>query len=211
MDCREVSIKIKLYSYVITHDTGFAPNPFWGYCTLACCKPAIRRTSRVGDWIAGISRKSEGNKLIYAMRVDEALTYELYYRDKRFKAKIPDYKKDIVVSKCGDNIYKPLSNGHFQQLPSIHSKGINENSETKAHDLSGKNVLISRTFYYFGSKPLDLPKTLIELMKVSRGHKNKFHLNTIKAFIKYISEQTTGVNYSPNIWPQNDDSWKRMR
>ena len=21
------------------HDTGFAPNPFWGYCTLAVCTP----------------------------------------------------------------------------------------------------------------------------------------------------------------------------
>lgn len=41
--------KMKLFSYIVTHDAGFAPNPFWGYCTLACCKPAIRRTANVGD------------------------------------------------------------------------------------------------------------------------------------------------------------------
>ena len=42
---------MELYSYVIKHDSGFAANPFCGYCTLADCKPAIRRTAKVGDWI----------------------------------------------------------------------------------------------------------------------------------------------------------------
>ena len=28
-----------LYSYIVKHDNGFAPNPFHGFCTLACCKP----------------------------------------------------------------------------------------------------------------------------------------------------------------------------
>ena len=32
-----------IYEYVMTDDTGFAPNPFYGICTLACCKPVIRR------------------------------------------------------------------------------------------------------------------------------------------------------------------------
>ena len=48
---------MKLFSYIITHDIGFAPNPFFGYCTLANCKPVIRRTSKIGDWIVGISAK----------------------------------------------------------------------------------------------------------------------------------------------------------
>ena len=42
----------KLYSYCLPYDDGAAPNPFWGTCTLVICKPAIRRTARVGDWIA---------------------------------------------------------------------------------------------------------------------------------------------------------------
>lgn len=61
----------RLYSYTITHDTGFAPNPFWGWCTLATCKPQIRRTAQVGDWIAGLSPKATGNRLVYAMQVSE--------------------------------------------------------------------------------------------------------------------------------------------
>ena len=35
-----------LFSYVIEHDLGFAPNPFHGVCTLACCKPQIRKIAK---------------------------------------------------------------------------------------------------------------------------------------------------------------------
>lgn len=44
---------MNLYSYVITRDYGFAPNPFWGICSLATCKPQIRQRALKGDWIAG--------------------------------------------------------------------------------------------------------------------------------------------------------------
>ena len=44
-----------LYSYIVTTDSGFAPNPFHGYLTLACCKPMIRRTVQVGDVVVGLS------------------------------------------------------------------------------------------------------------------------------------------------------------
>jgi hypothetical protein len=198
---------MKLYSYIVTHDTGFSPNPFWGYCTIADCKPAIRRTASLGDWIVGLSPKADGNRLIYAMQVEEILPYDHYYRDSRFAVKIPDHTKGQVVYKCGDNIYKPLSNGGFQQLQSMHSNGTNKNPETKAHDLGGKNVLISKTFYYFGSRALDLPKDLDNL-KVGRAHKSRFSSDFISIFIDFISRQTAGINAPPNNWPADDDSWK---
>ena len=44
---------MNLYSYVITRDYGFAPNPFWNICTLATCKPQIREHALKGDWVAG--------------------------------------------------------------------------------------------------------------------------------------------------------------
>ena len=42
-----------LFTYVVLHDTGAAPNPFWGTCTLVICKPRIRRAAQVGDWVVG--------------------------------------------------------------------------------------------------------------------------------------------------------------
>ncbi|MBC6697349.1 Nmad2 family putative nucleotide modification protein [Hymenobacter puniceus] len=47
-----------LYSYVLRFDTGDAPNPYGGVCTLAVCKPAIRRTAQIGDWILGTGSKN---------------------------------------------------------------------------------------------------------------------------------------------------------
>ncbi len=44
---------MRIYAYILKVDSGFAPNPFHGWCTLACCKPAIRRKARPGDWIVG--------------------------------------------------------------------------------------------------------------------------------------------------------------
>ena len=198
---------MKLYSYVVTHDTGFSPNPFWGCCTLADCKPAIRRTAKIGDWVVGLSPKSDGNRLVYAMKVEEIVPFDKYYHDSCFAAKIPDYSTGKVVHKCGDNIYKPLHNGDFQQLHSMHSNGTNENPETKAHDLGGKYVLISKIFYYFGSRPLDLPESLEDL-KVGRAHKCRFPPDVVSVFIAFINRQKAIINAPPTSWPSNDDSWK---
>ncbi len=29
---------MKIFSYVVDHDNGFSPNPYYGVCTLAHCK-----------------------------------------------------------------------------------------------------------------------------------------------------------------------------
>ena len=201
---------MKLYSYIVAHDGGFAPNPFWGYCTLANCKPKIRRTAKVGDWVVGLSPKAKGNRVIYAMQVEEILTYAQYYRDERFSEKIPNYSKRKVICKRGDNIYKPLPNGKFWQLRSAHSKECQEDLKAKAVDLGGVNILIARTFHYFGGSGPDLPKHLHEL-KVRRGHKCRFPSDMISDFSKFIEEYPLGVNAPPSDWPIGDDSWSQAK
>lgn len=196
-----------LYSYIVRHDSGFAPNPFWGYCTLACCKPVIRRTAEVGDWIVGLSPRASGNRIIYAMRVDEILPFIQYFQDPRFKLKIPDYSKRVVCGR-GDNIYVSLPNGSFRQLRSMHSNGNCQNLDKKRQDLRGKNVLVSNTFWYFGRTALRLPHRFKELI-VGRGHKNSFPLNRVSAFHRFLAGQQSGVNAPPSVWPADDESWKR--
>lgn len=200
---------MKLYSYIVTHDTGFSPNPFWGCCTLADCKPAIRRTAEIADWIVGLSPKASGNRIVFAMEVDEILDYASYHSDGRFANKIPDYNSGEVVWKAGDNIYKPLPNGEFQQLRSMHSHRDKENPETKARDLGGVNVLVARRFHYFGSSAPELPPCLEEL-KVRRGHKNRFSRKTVGDFLEFISSYPQGVSAPPTKWPGGDMSWKQQ-
>lgn len=56
----------KLYSYVVDHNHGFAPNLFGMYCTLVHCKFAKPRGKRnlveianVGDWVLGTGGKAQ--------------------------------------------------------------------------------------------------------------------------------------------------------
>jgi len=192
--------RMRLYSYIITDDTGFSPNPFHGYCTLACCKPAIRRTAKKDDWVVSLTPKEDGNRIVYLMRVDESpKTYREYWHDKRFKAKRPRYD-DGVLLKCGDNIYEPLGSG-YRQLRSMH------NPADMAHDLGGKYVLISETFAYFGSQPHELPHELTPIVP-GRGHRSRFSEEVLAAFRSFTQTVTFGVHAEPRCWPKDDTSWK---
>jgi hypothetical protein len=200
---------MKLYSYIITHDSGFSPNPFWGFCTLACCKPSIRRTARMGDWIVGLSPKKDNYKIIYAMEITEKpITYRDYYSNKRFINKIPDMTKKEVIYKTGDNIYKPVGDDFIQ----LHSKHSNpdgtEDIDNKNHDLKGIYVLISDDFYYFGSGMIELPDKL-KFLIVGRNHRNNYSTNEKNSFLNFIKNyDKCKIKYPPNIWKDGDYSWK---
>jgi hypothetical protein len=80
--------RMKICSYVIKRDTGLAPNPFWGYCSLAVCTPNHQRARlSSGDWIVGNSSVSDRQRLVYAMQIDEVLGFDAYFRDPRFQQK----------------------------------------------------------------------------------------------------------------------------
>ena len=199
---------MKLYSYVVTYDTGFAPNPFFGYCTLACCKPEIRRSAQKGDWVVGLTPKTNGNRIVYHMRADDVMeSFADYWADRRFGVKKPTDAGGFR-GKCGDNIYQPLASGGYRQLRSMHSKGDAEDEETKAHDLGGRRVLISENFAYFGSKALPLPTELQSLI-VARGHRCQFPEEVKLEFIRFTERVGFGVQGAPGRWPEGDDSWMK--
>jgi hypothetical protein len=200
---------VRLYSYIVAHDTGFAPNPFWGYCTLATCKPSIRRVALPGDWIVGLQPKASGHGVVYFMQVQEVLTIPDYFADKRFSRKMPDFTTQAVVDKCGDSIYEPLPGGGFRQLQSMHShlKSPVEDPRRKAHDLKGVNVLVSRQFAYFGSDAKPLPPELKGIVP-GRGHRCRFPDDLVSGFIKFTSRFRTGVYAPPCEWRSGDLSWR---
>ena len=68
-----------LYAYAITRDLGFAPNPFHGVCTLSTCKPGIRKSANIGDWILGVGGSTLGEvyrKCIMLMKVTEKTNFQ---------------------------------------------------------------------------------------------------------------------------------------
>ena len=97
----------RLYSYTVAHDGGFAPNPFWGMCTLACCKPKIRKS--VGErlkahpeekiWVVGLSSKhrDKGNDIIFIMQVNCAMNFADYWRKEALPfVGLPDPKHTVL-------------------------------------------------------------------------------------------------------------------
>lgn len=140
-----------LRSYVMTSDTGFAPNVTGGYCTLATCKPRIRRNADVGEWVLGTPSKSEGQEqLTYLTRVDDAMSYDEYYRDGRFEMKKPKNDPD------GDNIYYEEEGLIVQD----ENAGYHTDQENRKRDLKANRVLIGETFWYFGGDGPPIPESL---------------------------------------------------
>ena len=197
---------MKLHSYVVAIDDGFAPNPFYGFCTLATCKPKIRRHAQVGDWVLGIGSKQKGRQgtLVYAMRVTEQLTYDSYWKDQRFEEKRPNLRQSIRKSR-GDNIYhRNPENGEWIQEDSCHSNSDGTpNQDHIARDTNSDKVLVSDDFIYRGGGPKLLIPDFNGTTVCHRGiaHRNKFPDSAVKSFITWIrSLSESGYCYDPLEW-----------
>lgn len=163
---------ISLFSYVVDHDNGVAPNPYGRFCTLAKCKfrrlggrSNIVELAKKGDWVVGtggVKNTSAGHgKLIYAMRVDDKLTLAEYYADKRFQGRV-------------DNT----------------PDGANR---------TDKFVLISKNKnrYYFGRKAIAIPRQYLFIEKKGSGFKSKcFKEEFIKDFLGWLTHNHKPRKYA---------------
>ena len=194
----------KLYSYVVARDFGFAPNPFYGFCTLATCKPQIRKNAQVGDWIIGTGSKSKEREghLVYAMRVSEVMTFNEYWQDCRFQEKRPDMYASISKA-FGDNIYFKDKTGQWIQQDSHHSYANgNPNPDNICHDTKVDRVLISMKYVYWGGSGPQIPASSgIDICKRGPGHRCKFCKKLVKDCIAWLcSLNETGYCGAPLEW-----------
>ena len=152
----------RLFSYKVVYDIGFAPNPFHGGCTLATCKPKIRKLAVSGDWIVGVG--AAGNRragqLVYAMEVGEKLTFEEYWEDARFQRKKVD-RHGSLKYRYGDNVYHRDVGGAWVQVDSRHSLDDGTpNEQHLARDTGSNAVLVASRFTYWGAIGPQIPSAL---------------------------------------------------
>ena len=163
----------KLFSYVVDHDYGFAPNPFGDFCSLAKCKYGTKKRNivemaEVGDWVAGTGgvhlRKSAGHgRLIYAMRVDEVIPLGEY---------------------CHAHSGHRIDAGH----------DLNER---------GRFALISNHFFYFGRNAIDIteiPRSNLDhpFEKTGPGHRGDFGEEFVEAIAGWLRKSfKVGVHGQP--------------
>lgn len=198
---------MNFFSYKIEHDFGLAPNPFGEYCTLAVCKPTIRnnKTLRMGDWVFGTGsvKLKRLHNLIFAMQIEEKITFNDYWNDPRFQ-----YKKPIIngslVQLYGDNFYhQDDKTKKWIQENSAHSLngGLPNHTHLKV-DIGGQYVLISKTFYYFGENSIAIPEKYWEVCSKGRNMKGPSIPKDIAVkFIKWVQKNhSIGIHGDPIDW-----------
>lgn len=207
---------MRLFSYVVARDYGFAPNPFGGVCTLATCKPDIRQRAAIGDWVVGLTsagvRREPG--FVYVMKVDEVLTYDAYWQDARFHFKKPS-RRGSVKQIFGDNIYHQSPQGVWHQADSHHSlEGGAPNTKNIINDTNSHGVLIGRRFAYWGSSAIDVPQEFLDYngfsICLNRGYRSKFpdaFVNDFSVWFESLGAQ--GYLAPPFTWHRQRSAWAR--
>lgn len=194
----------RLYSYVVQHDHGFAPNPFWGMCTLANCKPRIRKAAKVNDIVMGTGSADIGvtNHLVYWMRIEEIVLFDEYWSNARFSRKKPNMRGSMM-HRYGDNIYWTGPDGTVQQLDSFHSEDDGSLSvpNRKRDTETTAKVLIGTEFAYFGKDAPLIPRELQFVVKKGPGHKCSFADNeraAVETWLETLPER--GYVNEPGRW-----------
>lgn len=193
-----------VYIYVVARDFGFAPNPFHGYCSLATCKPDIRSTAKIGDWVIGVGggRLKATGKCIFAMLVTQKITFNEYWQGVEYNDKKPlrNGSKKMLL---GDNIYYFNSNtSAWEQAPSHHSHADGSiNISNKNRDTQSAFVLLSNNFYYFGKSAPIIPPNLLDTIgyKNHRKHR-KYKYDEAAELIHWLN-----TNYSDKLNQVLDD------
>ncbi len=209
----------RLFTYKVAHDGGSAPNPFYGLCTLAICKPAIRRVAKKRDVIVGLGCGKDESRIIYCMVVDAVVPWADYIEEcklgnlteiklnkrQNLKGKIPENENDQ-----GDCIWKDAS----KYLDSIPSWSGHEGEYDFKRDMNG-NVLVGETYWYFGKgdkHKIDLPDDLKNIIPYGQGHRSNSNNRFSEQFVDFFNEQliernitTIGKMGTPALEPEKTD------
>ncbi len=155
---------VNVYLYAVSYDLGFAPNPFGGLCSLACCKPNIRDRAKLGDWVIGLT----GTKLkpplrcVFAMSVTGTTTFDGYWSGEAFASR-KARRNGTPKKQVGDNIYhRDGTDAPWVQEDSVHSlPGGAQCPLNTAHDTRVNRILLSEHFVYFGETAPAVPAPIL--------------------------------------------------
>jgi hypothetical protein len=167
----------RIFLYRVMTDAGSAPNVQGGICSLAICKPQIRKSANVGDIIIGLrSRSGDLGKLgpnaadsvLYVMQVTKKIRMEEY----------ESYCKGVAPIKI-PTAENPI--GDCQYDASLNLLPIGPHCPSNiTTDLGGKYVLLAEgtdKFYYrqtpVGHRLTASLAATWDVIDVTRGHRVK--------------------------------------
>lgn len=156
-----------IFTYRVTHDTGFAPCVDDGILTLACCKGGTETVKRglryfigrffeenlqesVDVYVSGIY----DNKLLYLAKINKVIKMTDYFRGKKYKNRL-------------DQIYR-LNGKVLERVPNK-LKGTHEEEHYVKCDINGEYVLISENFVYLGKDAIKVDDDILKFYPKNRG------------------------------------------
>lgn len=187
-----------VYLYAITRDFGFAPNPFHGVCTLATCKPKMRSSASIGDWIVGMGGSKMGGKrvdyfgrCICALRVGKKISFNDYWNDPVFSCK-KAIRNGSLKTLVGDNVYSTI-NGKWIQSNCHHSNADGTTNYSNLERDTGytDQVIIADRFFYFGKSAPRLPKDILDSIPYQKNPRDmrRFRNGEANQVIDWIEER----------------------
>ena len=139
-----------VFVYVVDRDFGFAHNPFHGYCTLATCKPGIRKSAQIGDWVIGMggSRLGATGQCVFAMQITATISFDEYWTN-------PIYNEKKAVAflfrTTSFTLGKPLL---------VYRNQSSIRLVTKIHEATDASTIRSRGRFSIGSKSISLNRSM---------------------------------------------------
>lgn len=148
-----------IFTYRLTHDTGFAPCVDNGLLTLACCKGGTENVEKGLRYFIGrffeenLQKNIEvyisglySGKLLYIAKINKVIPMTEYFSKKEYEDRI-------------DQIYR--LDGEKLKRDASKLKGIHDDEHSQKCDENGKYVLISKEFVYFGNKAIELNESIL--------------------------------------------------
>jgi hypothetical protein len=222
-----------LYSYVVKVDSGFAPNPYWGVCTLACCKPALRRSigttvpknSGFADlnkmrraqpdtiraqniWVIGVAGSNltdrERRGVVFVMQVTDVLDFESYFEEYPQKRPLRDASRSASDPVWhGDAIYTGNDPATARQLTPC------AHSRGDAEDADAKRHDLGGR-YVLGSDHFIYfgaearYVALEEHLHHGRGHRSQHSAETLAALESLLNGSWAGLFDDPRLGPSTE-------
>jgi hypothetical protein len=174
-----------IWTYVITHNCGSAPNFEKPATTLAICKPRIRAKAEKGDVVLAFNGKplnrDQPHSVCWAGVVSKTMKIRDYWNDKHFTC------KKQGQTQVPDNIYMPIRNGRLKQV----NNDIHQLQDAE-RDKGGKNVLVFEKRWHFGENGPVLPEYFhLRMGKNARRSHRRYrnHDNVWPELQQWLAEQ----------------------
>ena len=201
---------MSVWTYRLGHDWGFAPNPFFGVCTLACCKSNIRQYAKEDDYVFGVggADSKRPNRAIFWMKIDRIMSMDDYWHAAEFQRKKPAPNAPLKRW-VGDNIYHHDETGRYVQDDSFHAlSGGFVNADTLNSDTGRAGhrdrVLIGSEFTYWGGDGPMVPDHLRQFICENRDREKRTNLQEVAAFVDWINALPRGRVGWPTEWNYQD-------